>query len=74
MRRIGYAKKELKIKNIKIKNGNGEYFVEWIGQIPVFNSNCMFGKRFSENEAKDLIQLLAEENMGVCESVLVEGE
>lgn len=25
----------------KVKNKDGEYFVEWIGQLPVFNTNII---------------------------------
>lgn len=55
----------------KVKNKDGGYFVEWIGQLPVFNTNIIMGKRLSESGANNLINLLAEENLGLCEKVLV---
>jgi len=55
----------------KVKNKNGEYFVEWVGQLPVFNTNIITGKRLSEPGADNLIKLLAEENLGLCEKVVV---
>ncbi len=55
----------------KVKNEDGEYFVEWVGQLPIFNSNIMMGKRLSESGANNLIKLLAEENLGLCEKIAV---
>lgn len=55
----------------KVKNKDGEYFVEWVGQLPVFNSNIIMGKRLSKTGADNLIMVLAEENMGLCEKVEV---
>jgi hypothetical protein len=56
----------------KVRNGNGEYFVDWVGQLPVFNSNIIMGKRLTETEAKNLIEILAEENLGLCEMIQVD--
>ena len=55
----------------KVKNSNGEYFVSWVEKTPVFNRNSMFGERFSETGASNLIKLLSEENIRGCESVPV---
>lgn len=57
--------------NYKVRNKNGDYFVDWIGQLPVFNSNIIMGKRINEKEAKNLIAILAKENLGLCEMVEV---
>lgn len=54
-----------------MRNKNGDYFVDWIGQLPVFNSNIIMGKRINEKEAKNLIAILVEENLGLCEMVEV---
>lgn len=59
------------IMDYKVKNKDGGYFVEWIGQLPVFNTNIMMGKRLSESGANNLIELLANENLGLCEKVAV---
>ena len=56
----------------KVRNSNSEYFVDWVGQLPVFNSNVIIGKRLTETEAKNLIEILAEENLGLCEMIQVE--
>lgn len=53
----------------KVRNSNGEYFVDWVEQLPVFNSNIILGKRLTEIGAKNLIEILAEENLGLCEIV-----
>ncbi len=55
----------------KVKNKDGEYFVDWVGQFPVFNANIIMGKRLSESGANNLIKLLAEENLGLCEKITV---
>lgn len=55
----------------KVKNSNGEYFVDWVGQLPVFNSNIIMGKRLSEDGAKNLIKLLEEENFGLLTLVSI---
>lgn len=55
----------------KVKNKNGEYFVDWVGQFPIFNSDIVMGKRLSESGANNLIKLLEEENFGLCKKVLV---
>lgn len=64
----GNARKEL---DYKVKNKNGDYFVDWVGQVPVFNSNIIMGKRLNETGAKNLIEILAEINLGPCEMVKV---
>lgn len=56
----------------KVRNSNGEYFVDWVEQLPVFNSNIILGKRLTETGAKNLIEILAEENLGLCEIVQVQ--
>lgn len=56
----------------KVKNSNGEYFVDWVEQLPVFNSNIIMGKRLSEDGAKNLIKLLEEEeNFGLLTLVSI---
>jgi len=52
----------------KVKNSKG---VSWAEKTPVFNRNSMFGERFSETGASNLIKLLSEENIRGCESVPV---
>lgn len=61
----------IQIMEYKVKNSNGEYFVDWVEQLPVFNSNIIMGKRLSEDGAKNLIKLLEEENFGLLTLVSI---
>lgn len=57
----------------KVRNKNGEYFVDWTETIPVFNKDIMLGKIFSETGAANLVKLLLDENICCCETVCMNG-
>lgn len=56
----------------KVKNKDGEYFVEWPTYVPpIFTTDINKGKILSESGADNLIRILTEENLAVCEKVVV---
>jgi len=60
------------MEGYKVRNRNGEYFVDWSEKIPVFNKDIMLGKIFSKIEAANLVKLLLDENICCCEAVCMD--
>lgn len=60
----------MKENHYRLKNSNNEYFVDWVGDTPCFNSNIIFGAKLSKSDANNLLIVLSDIGIIKCTVVL----